>query len=51
MRYWLDKGVDGFRMDVIPMISKFLDFPDADFSDFNKVVFTLYTNGPRVHDP
>lgn len=50
MRFWLDKGVDGFRMDVIPMISKFLDFPDADFSDFNKVIDTLYTNGPRVHE-
>lgn len=50
MRFWLDKGVDGFRMDVIPMISKFLDFPDGDFSDFNKVVETLYTNGPRVHE-
>lgn len=50
MRFWLDKGVDGFRMDVIPMISKFLDFPDGDFSDFNKVIETLYTNGPRVHE-
>ncbi|MEM1217892.1 MAG: alpha-amylase family glycosyl hydrolase, partial [Bacteroidota bacterium] len=33
MKFWLDKGVDGFRMDVIPFISKRLDFPDADFSD------------------
>lgn len=50
MRFWLDKGVDGFRMDVIPMISKYLDFPDADFSDFNNVINTVYTNGPRVHE-
>ncbi len=50
MRFWLDKGVDGFRMDVIPMISKQLDFPDADFSDFNKVIETVYCNGPRVHE-
>lgn len=50
MRFWLDKGVDGFRMDVIPMISKYLDFPDGDFSDFNRVIETLYTNGPRVHE-
>jgi len=50
MRFWLDKGVDGFRMDVIPMISKRLDFPDGDFSDFNRVIETLYTNGPRVHE-
>ncbi|NRB63735.1 MAG: alpha-glucosidase, partial [Saprospiraceae bacterium] len=49
MRFWLDKGVDGFRMDVIPMISKRLDWPDADFSDFNTVVEQVYCNGPRVH--
>ncbi len=49
MRFWLDKGVDGFRMDVIPMISKRLDFPNADFSDFNKVIEKVYCNGPRVH--
>ena len=28
MRYWLDKGVDGFRMDVINMISKDPNIPD-----------------------
>ena len=50
MRFWLDKGIDGFRMDVIPMISKYLDFDDADFSDFNKVIFEVYCNGPRVHE-
>ena len=27
MRFWLDKGVDGFRMDVIPLISKQPGFP------------------------
>jgi len=50
MRFWLDKGVDGFRMDVIPMISKRLDFPTADYSDFNRVIEELYCNGPRVHE-
>ncbi len=29
MRWWLDRGVDGFRMDVINMISKNLSLPDA----------------------
>ncbi len=29
MNWWLDKGVDGFRMDVISLISKDLDFPDG----------------------
>ena len=28
MRFWLDKGVDGFRMDVIPFIAKDPAFPD-----------------------
>ena len=50
MRWWLDKGVDGFRMDVIPLISKRLDFPDADFSNFAKVVEEVYANGPRLHE-
>jgi Alpha amylase, catalytic domain len=28
MKFWLDKGADGFRMDVIPFISKDQSFPD-----------------------
>ena len=50
MRFWLDKGVDGFRMDVISLISKRLEFKDADFSDFNQVIKDYYANGPRVHE-
>ena len=50
MRFWLDKGIDGFRMDVIPLISKRLDFPDADNLDFGKVIAEMYANGPRVHE-
>jgi len=50
MRFWLDKGVDGFRMDVIPLISKNLDFPDVDPKDFNAVIEEVYANGPRVHE-
>jgi oligo-1,6-glucosidase len=50
MRFWLDKGIDGFRMDVIPLISKRLDWPDADFSNFAKVVEEVYANGPRLHE-
>lgn len=51
MKFWLDKGVDGFRMDVINMISKkeFL----APYEDFlaNKALNEEYEpNGPRVHD-
>ena len=29
MRWWLDRGVDGFRMDVINFISKDLPLPDG----------------------
>ena len=50
MRFWMDKGVDGFRMDVMPFISKRQDFPDADFSNFNNAVRDVYANGPRIHE-
>jgi len=50
MRFWLDKGIDGFRMDVISVISKQLDFPKANTDDFNHVINTIYANGPRVHE-
>ncbi|MEM7105127.1 MAG: alpha-glucosidase [Bacteroidota bacterium] len=50
MRFWLDKGVDGFRMDVIPLISKHLDFPDVSNDDFLYVIEKVYANGPRVHE-
>ena len=29
MRWWLDRGIDGFRMDVINMLSKDADLPDG----------------------
>ena len=48
MRLWLDKGVDGFRMDVIPFLSKnpaFPDYPAGRFGDLS-----LYANGPRIHE-
>jgi len=50
MSFWLDKGIDGFRMDVIPMISKPLDFPDIDPANFKEAIDKTYTNGPRLHE-
>jgi len=50
MRYWLDKGVDGFRMDVFPLFSKRQDFENADMSDFSRTVREIYANGPRIHE-
>ncbi|MBD8098492.1 alpha,alpha-phosphotrehalase [Pseudomonas fluorescens] len=45
MRFWRDKGVGGFRLDVINLISKPADFPD-DHTDGRR----FYTDGPNVHD-
>ncbi|WP_299605701.1 alpha-glucosidase [uncultured Aquimarina sp.] len=49
MRFWLDKGVDGFRMDVIPLISKPEGYPDAPKVGFRKIIEDVYANGPTVH--
>jgi trehalose-6-phosphate hydrolase len=45
MHFWLQKGVDGFRLDVINLISKNQQFPQDD-SDGRK----FYTDGPRIHE-
>ncbi len=49
MKFWLDKGVDGFRMDVIPFISKQEGFPDYP-DDFDGRPEFIYASGPRLHD-
>ncbi|MEW9667282.1 alpha-glucosidase [Ammoniphilus sp. 3BR4] len=52
MTFWLEKGVDGFRMDVINFISKVDGLPDGE----NKGGHTFgdgspyYLNGPKIHD-
>ena len=46
MKFWLDKGVDGFRMDVIPLISKDQAFPDIP-PDQMRNVATIYAHGPH----
>ncbi|KAI0339209.1 glycoside hydrolase family 13 protein [Trametopsis cervina] len=53
MRFWLDKGCDGFRMDVINMISKVDGLPDAVITEpgaATQPASLLYVNGPRVHE-
>lgn len=50
IKFWLDKGVDGFRMDVISLISKQMDFPNTHTSDFNETINQYYANGPRIHE-
>jgi len=49
MKFWLDKGVDGFRMDVIPFISKNQSFPDLTPAQLEHPEFT-YAMGPRLHE-
>jgi oligo-1,6-glucosidase len=48
MRFWLDKGVNGFRMDVISLISKDQNFPNFPAGRQGDLAF--YANGPRVHE-
>jgi oligo-1,6-glucosidase len=52
MRWWLDRGVDGFRMDVINFISKEQSFADAPPVPGERHVnaFELFANGPRIHE-
>lgn len=51
MRWWLDKGIDGFRMDVISLISKDLAFPDGEKAEGLYGDLTPYcAHGPRVHE-
>jgi len=50
MHFWFKKGVDGFRIDVLPFISKRLDFPDIAPNNFEKAIVEVYANGPRLHE-
>ena len=51
MRWWLDKGIDGFRMDVISLISKNQAFPDGEMGEGLYGNLTPYcAHGPRVHE-
>ncbi|SUM74349.1 alpha-glucosidase [Staphylococcus saccharolyticus] len=43
VNYWIDFGVDGFRFDVINLISK------GEFKDSSKIGKEFYTDGPHVH--
>lgn len=50
MNWWLDKGVDGFRMDVISLISKKPDLPDGLVGINGYASFNEPANGPHVHE-
>jgi oligo-1,6-glucosidase len=52
MRWWLDRGVDGFRMDVINMISKEPALPDAHAAGAGMMPdgSEHFIDGPRIHE-
>ncbi|MDT8860915.1 alpha,alpha-phosphotrehalase [Alkalihalobacillus sp. MEB130] len=50
MHFWFEKGIDGFRLDVINLISKDQSFPNDDGSVAPGDGRKFYTDGPRVHE-
>jgi oligo-1,6-glucosidase len=53
MRFWLDKGIDGFRIDTVNMYSKGTEMPDAPIvnpESFEQPAADLFCNGPRMHE-
>ncbi|MBM7097171.1 alpha-glucosidase [Bacillus sp. H-16] len=52
IRWWLDKGIDGFRMDVVNFISKVEGLPDAKPQKGKKYASggEYFMNGPRIHE-
>ena len=50
MRYWLDMGGDGFRLDVVNLLSKDQRFLDDDYESATRDGRRFYTDGPRIHE-
>jgi len=52
MNWWLDRGVDGFRMDVINFISKVTDLPDGGVPEgaLYGNAYPYFGQGPRIHE-
>ncbi len=48
MKYWADKGVDGFRLDAFQFISKDTTFPPLP-EGYEKNVIKYYGMGPNIH--
>ncbi len=49
MTWWCDKGIDGFRMDVISLISKTTEMPDGPVTDFYGDYSPYCVHGPNIH--
>lgn len=51
MKFWMEKGADGWRMDVIASISKDQNYPDYPEREGQKFYTGKYhSNGPRLHE-
>ena len=50
MKFWLDKGIDGFRLDVITCISKDTRFPVLEENMPVGAWFPYYSKGPHLHE-
>lgn len=46
VKFWLDKGVNGFRFDVVNLISK----PEKFENDYEGDGRRFYTDGPKIHE-
>jgi glycosidase len=49
MNWWFERGIDGFRMDVVNLLSKPEGYPDGD-PDEEWVGIEHFTEGPRIHE-
>ena len=53
IEFWLDKGIDGFRVDTCNLYSKDINYPDAItrlHGEEYQPAFEHFTNGPRMHE-
>lgn len=52
MRFWLSKGIDGFRVDTVNMYSKgdLRDAPVTDPQRYDQPAGDIFCNGPRMHE-
>ena len=52
MKWWLDKGIDGFRMDTVNMFSKVPGLPSVSDAGDGKLHWAgkYFMNGPRIHE-
>ncbi|MBM7551489.1 glycoside hydrolase family 13 protein [Thalassobacillus pellis] len=52
MKWWLDRGIDGFRMDVINFISKDQNYPDGEVDAGKRYGngAPYFMNGPKIHE-